>query len=76
MNANAPADIPSKDDIARVAHAIWEAEGRQEGCDHEHWTRAKQLLLEGRAEIEYPEFAVSEPPSGVDDRSSPRKPMR
>ena len=36
-----PAD---KDNIARVAHALWEAEGQPEGRDHEHWIRAKHLL--------------------------------
>jgi hypothetical protein len=51
---------PATDDIARVAYAIWEAEGQPEGCDHEHWMRAKQLILEGRAEAEYPQaFAES-----------------
>ncbi|MFO1142569.1 MAG: DUF2934 domain-containing protein [Amaricoccus sp.] len=72
MNANV--EMPSRDDVARVAHAIWEAEGRPEGCDHEHWTRAKQLLLEGRAEIEYPESAASEQTQGGEDASSLRKP--
>ncbi|MFO1208627.1 MAG: DUF2934 domain-containing protein [Amaricoccus sp.] len=74
MDANAPVGVPSRDDIARVAYAIWEAEGRPEGRDHEHWTRAKHLLLEGRAEIEYPESAIAEPPA--DGPSAPRKAMR
>jgi hypothetical protein len=43
-----------RDEIARVAHAIWEAEGRPEGRDHDHWTRARHLIEEGRAEAEYP----------------------
>ena len=51
--------IPSTDDIARVAHAIWEAEGRPEGRDHDHWMRAKQLIEEGRAEAEFPEAVAS-----------------
>lgn len=50
----APKSGPSSDEIARVAYAIWEAEGQPEGCDHEHWMRAKQLIAEGRAEAEYP----------------------
>lgn len=45
---------PTTDDIARIAYAIWQAEGQPEGCDQEHWMRAKQLILEGRAEAEYP----------------------
>jgi hypothetical protein len=46
---------PTTDDIARIAYAIWEAEGQPEGCDHEHWMRARQLILEDRAEAEYPQ---------------------
>lgn len=46
---------PTTDDIARIAYAIWQAEGQPEGCDQEHWMRAKQLILEGRAEAEYPQ---------------------
>ena len=38
-----PAGTPANDEIARVAHAIWEAEGQPEGRDHEHWMRARQL---------------------------------
>jgi Protein of unknown function (DUF2934) len=49
----------STDDIARVAHAIWEAEGRPEGRDHYHWMRARQLIEEGRAEAEFPEAVAS-----------------
>lgn len=45
---------PRQDEIARVAHAIWEAEGQPQGRDHDHWMRAKQLITEGRAEVEYP----------------------
>jgi hypothetical protein len=52
---------PNQDEIARVAHAVWEAEGRPEGRDHEHWMRAKQLIAEGRAEAEYPELAARKP---------------
>ena len=50
-----PAGTPANDEIARVAHAIWEAEGQPEGRDHEHWMRARQLIEEGRAEIEFPQ---------------------
>lgn len=59
---------PAKDDIARVAYAIWEAEGRPEGCDHEHWMRAKQLLLEGRAEAEFPGAQADGDPSDPSPR--------
>ena len=50
-----PAGIPTNEEIARVAHAIWEAEGQPEGCDHEHWMRARQLIEEGRAWVEFPQ---------------------
>ena len=53
-----PAGTPANDEIARVAHAIWEAEGQPEGRDHEHWMRARQLIEEGRAEVEYPQAAM------------------
>ena len=53
-----PTDNRDNDEIARVAQAIWEAEGRPEGRDVEHWLRAKQLIAEGRAEAEYPELAL------------------
>jgi hypothetical protein len=59
-------DSPSTEQIARIAHAIWEEEGRPEGRDHEHWMRAKQLLEEGRAEAEYPQAA------GAGDEAEPR----
>ena len=62
--------IPSTDDIARVAHAIWEAEGRPEGRDHDHWMRARQLIEEGRAEAEFPEAV----PSGDPNPSRPPAP--
>ena len=52
-----PVGTPN-DEIARVAHAIWEAEGQPEGRDHEHWMRARQLIEEGRAEIEFPQAAA------------------
>ena len=53
-----PAGTPVNDEIARVAYAIWQAEGPPEGCDHEHWMRARQLIEEGRAEIEFPQAAA------------------
>ena len=55
---NVPAGTPLNDEIARVAHAIWEAEGQPEGRDHEHWIRAKRLVEDGRAEIEFPQAVV------------------
>jgi hypothetical protein len=34
-------------EIARLAHAIWEAEGRPHGRDREHWERAERMLERG-----------------------------
>lgn len=45
-----PAGAPvNNDEIARVAHAIWEAEGQPDGRDHDHWMRARQLIEDGAA---------------------------
>ena len=52
---NLPTTNPTNDDIARIAQAIWESEGRPDGRDHEHWMRARYLLEEGRAEAEFPD---------------------
>jgi hypothetical protein len=49
-----------KDEIARVAHAIWESEGRPEGRDHDHWMRAVRIVEEGRGETEYPSAAEAD----------------
>jgi len=51
----APISNPTHDDIARIAQAIWEREGRPEGKDHEHWTRARGLIEDGQVEAEFPE---------------------
>jgi Protein of unknown function (DUF2934) len=53
-------DTSRTDEIARVACAIWEAEGRPEGRDHEHWTKAQRLLDEGKAYMEYPAAEAGE----------------
>lgn len=62
-----PADNLDQDEIARVAEAIWEAEGRPEGRDHDHWMRARRLLEEGRAETEFPKAAAE-----IDDAHAAR----
>jgi hypothetical protein len=41
---------PDNDEIARLAHSIWEAEGRPEGRDQEHWERAREILERGGRE--------------------------
>jgi Protein of unknown function (DUF2934) len=52
------ADTARTDEVARVAYAIWEAEGRPDGRDHEHWMEAKKRIEEGRANSEYPGAAT------------------
>lgn len=69
-----PSGAFTTDDIARVAYAIWEAEGQPEGRDHEQWMRARQLLEEGRAEIEFPTLAAA--PDNSEDRTPNPGPAR
>ncbi len=35
---------PNENEIARLAYAIWEQEGRPHGRDEMHWTEAERLL--------------------------------
>ena len=37
---------PTEEQIASRAHALWEEEGRPEGRDKEHWTRAEREVLD------------------------------
>jgi glutathione synthase len=37
----------SEAEIAQLAHAIWESEGRPEGRHLEHWQRARQMIERG-----------------------------
>jgi len=41
-----PAFMPVHEDIALCALGIWEAEGRPEGRDREHWLLAESLLTD------------------------------
>lgn len=65
------ADTSRTDEIARVAYAIWEAEGRPEGRDHEHWTTAQQLLAEGTAYSRYPAAAAADEAGNATSASAP-----
>lgn len=38
------ANVPSHDDIARLAHRLWEERGCPEGSPDEDWLRAEALL--------------------------------
>jgi hypothetical protein len=42
--ADAPAS-PSYDDIAARAYAIWNAQGRPQGLENEHWRQAEEELM-------------------------------
>ncbi len=35
---------PTNEEIAALAHSIWEQQGRPEGCDVEHWLTAEAQL--------------------------------
>jgi len=39
---------PTHDEIAAVARAIWEQEGRPEGRNVEHWLQAEKQLRQRR----------------------------
>jgi len=41
--------MPTEEEIKKLAHEIWEQEGRPEGKDVEHYFRAEKLLLEQEA---------------------------
>lgn len=41
--------LDRKDEIARIAWAIWEDEGRPDGKDEEHWYRATEIVDRGAA---------------------------
>lgn len=40
-------NTPHQQQIRDRAYALWEAEGRPEGMDKEHWMRAERELSEG-----------------------------
>ena len=72
------------DEISRVAKAIWEEEGRPEGCDHDHWMRARRMLEERGAEagtagpaasgIDAPRADAAAPESAAPDAARPVQP--
>ena len=47
--ASPAASEPTCDEIASLAHAIWEQEGRPEGREVDHWLSAERQLRERRA---------------------------
>jgi hypothetical protein len=59
--------------IRERAHALWEAEGRLEGREHDHWREAeRQLMLEeGLGE---PSGDRPEPPAGERPEPQPEPP--
>ena len=36
------------EEIAPIAHALWEQQGRPEGKAEEHWQEAQEILIRGR----------------------------
>jgi len=47
--APAPAALPSREAVARLAYAYWEARGYQGGSPEEDWNRAERELLASAA---------------------------
>lgn len=43
--AASPDSVPTSDDIAKLAYAIWEARGAAVGTPEEDWLRAEQEIL-------------------------------
>jgi hypothetical protein len=70
--------MATEEEIKKLAHEIWEQEGRPEGKDIEHYFRAKKLLEE-QEEARIIELAPASPipqlapQSPVTELSSPRK---
>ena len=54
----------------RRAYAIWEAEGRPEGRDREHWAQAETEGRPGLAEAQQPYSSGEQPGPGAPDRNS------
>jgi hypothetical protein len=40
---------PTQEEIARRAYELWEKDGRPEGREREHWSRAERELANARA---------------------------
>ena len=49
--APAPAAPPSREAVARLAYAYWEARGYQGGSPDEDWNRAERELLASAASV-------------------------
>lgn len=60
---------PTQDEIAAYAYKLWEAEGRPDGHDLDHWLQAKAHLT---ADRQY-EAGVLASPSAVESKKK-RKP--
>jgi hypothetical protein len=65
-------DTLDHDEIAQVAKGIWEAEGRPDGCDHDHWMRARRILEERRGESHSGGVDSPDPDATASDAAGPR----
>ena len=55
-----------KDSIRDRAYALWEADGRPDGRDAEHWARAeRELTDEAALADEQSDFALQPPLTGL-----------
>jgi hypothetical protein len=60
---------PTQDEIAAYAYKLWEAEGRPDGKDLDHWLQAKAHLT---ADRQYEAGVLASP--GASDAKKKRKP--
>ena len=38
-------ELPGTDDIAKLAHELWEKDGKPEGTELHHWLQAESKLM-------------------------------
>jgi|GEM_PF-1310267 len=50
---------PTPEEISTYAYYLWEADGRQHGCDMDHWLQAKAHLI---ADRQYESGVLQAPP--------------
>ena len=76
MQTNAPkqSENPAEGDIAALAYQIWEQEGRPDGRDRVHWTKAEGQLKATRQQQKL--TVVATPESLVSHHGQRKEPHR
>ena len=52
--------IPARDEIARRAYDIWQAEGQPDGCALDHWLRAEADMKAPDVQKDIPDLSTQE----------------